>query len=142
MLIPTFNLFRDFQLHGGDQVRFFRLTLWMMSQNAVMERDELRSSTRAQIVERLDSRQYCGRVSNRLTQEVFFSAFFVLPRPFSIIDRAFGVVDPELGPRNREVARDATGKECNVGRSDLLRVIFHEISHHCHHLRVCCQNLV
>ena len=49
----------------------------MMSQNAVMERDELRSSIRVQIVERLDSRQYRGRGLNFLTQEFFFSTLFL-----------------------------------------------------------------
>jgi len=108
----------------------------MISQNAVMERDELCSSTHSQIVERLDSRQYCRRILNRLHKDVFLFTFFLLPLPFSVLDRAFGVVDPELGPRQRGVARDATGKECNVGLSDLCRVVFHETSHHCYQLCV------
>ena len=114
MLIPPFNIFRDCLPQASDQVGFFRLTPWMMSENAASERDELVSRTRIQIVERRDWRQYCGFISDCSNQKVFEIAFCI-PSPLrSVLGGVLGVRATDCRPRQRDVARDLNGRGCDV----------------------------
>ena len=113
VLIPLFNIFRDCLPQASDQVSFFRLTLWMTSQNAALERDEVLSRTHIQIVKRPDSRQDRGFISNLSNENVFSVAFCVSLPPKSVLGGVLGVRMIDFRPRQRDVAHGLNGMGCD-----------------------------
>ena len=85
-----------------------------MSENAALERDELVSRTRIQIVERRDWRQCFGYISDLSNQKVLETAFCI-PSPLrSVLGGVLGVRATDHQPRQRDVARDLNGRRCDV----------------------------
>ena len=86
----------------------------MTSQSAALERAELVSHTRIQMVERRDWRQYCGFISDCSNQKGSEIAFCI-PSPLrSVLGGVLGVRATDHRPRQRDVTRGLNGKGYDV----------------------------